>query len=144
MGSRDQLIARRWWLLQLTALLIHVADEAIGDLVSYYNLTIDEINSDLGTTVLPTLILEYWLAAMLIVIAILFSLTRWVSRVSSMARRLVLVVSALMVLNGVGHVIGSIFLGHLLPGFWSSPLLIVVSAVVFRHFVKSPPLVPES
>jgi len=144
LGSRDQLIARRWWLLQLTALLIHVADEAIGDLVSYYNLTIDEINSDLGTTVLPTLILEYWLAAMLIVIAILFSLTRWVSRVSSMARRLVLVVSALMVLNGVGHVIGSIFLGHLLPGFWSSPLLIVVSAVVFRHFVKSPPLVPES
>lgn len=131
-------------MLQLTALLIHVADEAIGDLVSYYNLTIDEINSDLGTTVLPTLILEYWLAAMLIVIAILFSLTRWVSRVSSMARRLVLVVSALMVLNGVGHVIGSIFLGHLLPGFWSSPLLIVVSAVVFRHFVKSPPLVPES
>jgi hypothetical protein len=35
-----------------------------------------------------------------------------------------------MIANALGHIVGSIYFGRLIPGFWSSPLLLPAAVYV--------------
>ncbi len=47
------------------------------------------------------------------------------------------VVGVLMIGNGMGHILGSAYMGQLLPGFWSSPFLILAAILVVANGLRT-------
>ena len=66
------------------------------------------------------------------------ALTLLVIRGGTFIRILTTVLGILMILNGLGHMLGSVYFGRLLPGFWSSPFLLVTAVYVVIRGFSSP------
>lgn len=123
------------WVLMITAVLVHVLDETVSGFLPFYNNLVFDLKNDLGFFPMPTFSFGIWLGGLIIVIIVCFSLTPIVRRGGRLIRTLTTLLGILMVLNALGHIIGSIYLGRLLPGFWSSPFLLLTAVyVVVRGF----------
>ena len=132
------------WILLCIALGIHVFDEAINDFLSIYNPTVNLIRQHAPFVPLSTFTYGVWLAGLIIGIIVLLCLSPLVFRGN---RRMFLVSYALgtiMILNAIGHIAGSVMLGRLMPGVYSSPLLlggaIFLIMATRNHQSKSPVL----
>ena len=126
------------WVLMISALAIHVFDEATSGFLIFFNRQVTNIREQLGFFPIPNLTFEIWLTALIIGIIICFLLTPLVKRGGRFVRAFTTILGILMIVNAIGHLLGSIYTGRLLPAFWSSPLLLLTALfVVIRGFNKT-------
>jgi hypothetical protein len=126
-------------LLLVFALGLHVVEEATTGFLPFYNETVLGLRERLGFFPAPTFSFGLWLGGLIAGVALLFLLTPLVVRSGPVLRWACVAFGVLMVFNGLGHVLGSVYLGTVIPGFWSSPLLIITgSYMVYRLAVTRP------
>ncbi|UCG62148.1 MAG: hypothetical protein JSV52_02355 [Candidatus Zixiibacteriota bacterium] len=126
------------WALLVCAEAIHVADEAAHGFLSFYNPFVRDMRESLGFWPMPTFSTEVWLIGLILAIIISFLLIPIVVRGGRFIRVVVIAIGIIMVLNSLAHMFGSVYFGYLLPGFWSSPLLLAASIfVVVRGFRRA-------
>ncbi|UCB51503.1 MAG: hypothetical protein JSV10_05730 [Candidatus Zixiibacteriota bacterium] len=128
------------WVLMISAVAVHVFDETVSDFLPFYNELALNLRERLGLFPLPTFTFGTWLGGLIAAIIICFSLTPIVNRGGRFIRAFTTILGIIMVANALGHMLGSLYFGRLLPGFWSSPLLLVTAVfVVIRGFSGAPP-----
>ncbi|MFB3922600.1 MAG: HXXEE domain-containing protein [Terriglobia bacterium] len=133
------------WLLLCGALALHVADEALTDFLSVYNPAVEGIRRSFPFFPMPTFTFQAWLAGLIAAVGLLsvlafpaFQGRRWMVL-------LAYPFGILMLLNGSGHVAGSIYLGRMMPGVYTAPLLVgtsiylLVRAWQARKLSRRPP-----
>ncbi len=118
------------WLLVLSSLSVHVFDEAVTGFLPFYNQLVPDLRERLGFFPMPTFSHTVWLGGLITVIALGFCATPLVYRGVKGIRIVALVLGVLMILNACGHMLGSLYFGYLLPGFWSSPLLLAAASLL--------------
>lgn len=126
------------WLALASAVGMHVLDEALSDFLSVYNPTVVALRGRLGWWPMPTFTYEAWLSGLIVGIVLLFALSPLLFLGARSFRPVAYVFAFLMILNGVGHVVGTIAgrtvpevtFSRPMPGFWSSPALIAAAAWV--------------
>ncbi|OHE77328.1 MAG: hypothetical protein A3G75_03615 [Verrucomicrobia bacterium RIFCSPLOWO2_12_FULL_64_8] len=119
------------WIALCIALAVHVTDEAATDFLSVYNPTAAAIRNRFPLLPLPTFTFGVWLAGLCAAIVILLGLSRPAFRGSRAVLWLAYPFAVLMFMNGLGHIGGSFYRGNLMPGVYSSPLLLLASAWLF-------------
>jgi hypothetical protein len=126
----------RAWLGLAAAIAIHVADEALTDFLAVYNPTVLKIRARFPWIPLPTFSFRVWIGGLAAGVALMFSLsplafraTRWIVIVS-------VPLAVLMVGNGLGHLASSLYMRRLMPGVYSSPVLIAASLFVLIHALR--------
>jgi len=119
---------RGWaWMSLCLALAAHVFDEAMTDFLSVYNPTVQAIRQKFQFFPMPVFTFEVWLTGLIAAIVILLLLTPFAFRQREWIRLLSYPFAILMLLNGLGHIAGSFYLGRLAPGVYSAPLLLAGS-----------------
>jgi hypothetical protein len=119
---------RGWaWVALCLALAVHVFDEAMTDFLSVYNPTVQAIRERLPFLPLPVFTFENWLTGLITAITILLLLSPFAFQRAGWMRALSYLFAILMVLNGLGHIAGSFYLGRMMPGVYSAPLLLAGS-----------------
>jgi hypothetical protein len=122
---------RAWAWLALTAgLALHVADEAANDFLAVYNPNAARIREALPFLPIPTFAFASWIAALATAVAILLALTACVVRAQRWTIVTGYVYGAIMLINGVAHASASLFLGRLMPGVLSSPVIVPAAIVL--------------
>ena len=118
--------AQAWWVL-VGALAVHVADEALTDFLKFYNPLVLSIRSRVPWFPMPTFTFPIWLAglmALVLILAVLGGAVRRGVRGTAIASW---ALAAIMFLNGLGHLGGSLYFGQWLPGTTSAPFLLIGS-----------------
>jgi uncharacterized protein with HXXEE motif len=119
---------RGWaWMSLCLALAAHVFDEAMTDFLSVYNPTVQAIRQKFQFFPMPVFTFEVWLTGLIAAIIILPLLAPFAFRQRGWIRLLSYPFAILMLLNGLGHIAGSFYLGRLAPGVYSAPLLLAGS-----------------
>ena len=119
------------WLLLVVALGAHVADEALNDFLALYNPAVDFLRDRLSYFPLPNLEFSGWLTGLVFAVVILLFLTPLANARGRGMRGVALFFSIFMIANGVGHLVVSVFLGYIMPGAWSSPVLVLAGANLY-------------
>ncbi len=114
------------WVALTAALACHVADEALTDFLSTYNPIVRAARERFGWFPMPTFTFGVWLAGLCVLVVILL-LSPLAYRGSRALRLMALPYAAIMLLNGIGHLAGSMYLGRWAPGATTAPLLLVAS-----------------
>ncbi len=133
--SRRQCYRRHWWawICLCAALAIHVVDEALTDFLAIYNPAVLTIRERYPSMPLPTFTFETWLALLIFAVIALIAASyfvwrgRWAMRPSSH------VFAIGMLLNGLLHIAWSAYAWKLMPGVYSSPLLLVASIALIVY-----------
>jgi len=110
-----------------------VIDEALNNFLELYNPIVLKIRESIPFIPLPTFTFKIWIAGLSILIILLFSLTPFVFKRNKIIIRLIQVFSILMIFNGLGHIIGSIYYSKIIAGMVSSPFLII-AAICLIYF----------
>lgn len=124
------------WVTLAAALALHVLDEALNDFLSVYNPMVLAIRQKLPFLPLPTFTFEVWIAGLISAIVLLFCLSPFAFHGAKWLRWPARIFAVLMILNGAQHIIGSFYLGRLMPGVYSSPLLIAASLYLLKALWK--------
>jgi hypothetical protein len=120
---------RGWaWVALCLALAVHVFDEAMTDFLSVYNPAVQAIRERLPFLPLPVFTFENWLTGLITAITILMLLSPFAFRRAGWMKAIFYPFAILMLLNGLGHIAGSFYLGRLMPGVYSAPLLLAASS----------------
>jgi hypothetical protein len=115
------------WMALCLALAFHVTDEALTDFLSVYNPTVLAIRRRLPLLPLPTFTFKVWLTGLIIAIILLLALSPFAFRGVRWMIFLAYVFGIFMAANGLQHIASSIYMGRLMPGVYSSPLLVICS-----------------
>ena len=114
-------------MLLALALALHVADETTNDFLSVYNPTVEAVRRQIPWLPLPTFTFPVWLGGLILAVTVLLALSPLASRGSRALRLFSLPYGVMMLLNGLGHIGSSIYMGRFMPGVYSSPLLLAAS-----------------
>jgi len=114
------------WMALCAALAIHVADEALTDFLSVYNPAVLAIRTRVPIP-LPTFTFNVWLTGLIVGVIVLFSLSCFAFRGARLMAWLSYPFAIMMTANGLGHIASSVYMGKLMPGVYSAPLLIAGS-----------------
>ena len=141
------------WIMMWTALAIHVTDEALTGFLFVYNPTVLALRAMLGFWPMPTFEFREWLIDLSVGIIILATLSPFAFRNAWWIRPIFLFVAIVAgLLNAAGHTIATV-LDHTVdtvrfarpaPGFYSSPLLIIVSIYSLLQLRRSKSLETRS
>lgn len=115
------------WVALCAALAVHVADEALTNFLSVYNPAVQIIRSHVPFLPLPTFSFPVWLGGLIAGLIVLFSLSPFAFGAARLMVPLSYFFGILMLGNGLMHIGSSFYLGRLMPGVYSSPLLLVCS-----------------
>ena len=119
------------WLCLSLALCAHVTDEALTGFLAVYNPTVLAVRAQYAWFPMPTFEFRGWLIGLILAIVFCLILTPFAFRNARWLRPLAYFFAVLMLLNGMGHTLATIF-GQTVssvhfprpaPGFYSSPLL---------------------
>jgi hypothetical protein len=119
------------WILLSIALSLHVTDEALTDFLSVYNPTVQTIRKRFPFLLLPVFRFRVWLTGLCLGICVAFTLSFLAFRGDRLAIVIAYPVAILMFANGLGHIIASLHRRRMMPGVYSSPLLVAASAYLF-------------
>jgi Protein of unknown function with HXXEE motif len=122
----------RAWLLLVGALAIHVADEALTGFLDFYNPLVRSIRSSVPWFPMPTFTFGVWLTGLIVLVSVLALLAPVVGRGGVASRLASWILSAVMFLNGLGHLAGSVYWDRWLPGATSAPLMLAASLLLAR------------
>jgi hypothetical protein len=134
-SRRDRIRRRHWWawLGLCAALAIHVADEAVTDFLSIYNPAVLSIRERYPALRLPVFTFESWLFLLIFAVLALIAASYFVWRGRWAMRPISYIFAAVMLLNGLLHIAASLYMGKLISGVYSSPLLLAASlALIFQ------------
>lgn len=124
-------VARRlgWaWVALTLALAAHVADEALTNFLSIYNPAVEAIRARVPWIPLPTFTFPIWLTGLILLVLVLLMLSPYAFRGRRWMVWLAYPLGVIMLLNGLGHFAGTVYLGRPMPGVYSSPLLLAAAA----------------
>ncbi len=124
------------WLALALCVAVHVADEASTGFLDVYNPAVRGIRTRLPFLPLLTFTLRIWLALLIAGIFLLLALSVFAYRGAPWIVCLAYPFGILMLLNGVAHLPGSIFVQRLMPRVYSAPLLLGASLyllIMARH-----------
>lgn len=124
------------WLALAAALALHVTDEALTDFLAVYNPVVRKIRGRLPWLPLPTFSFRVWIVGLAAGIALMFSLSPLAFRGTRWIVLAALPLSVVMVGNGLGHLGSSLYLRRLMPGVYSSPVLIAASSFVLVYALR--------
>ena len=116
------------WVVLCLALAVHVVDEALTDFLSVYNPAVGAIRERVRWLPLPTFSFEVWLGGLIVAVIVLSSLTVLVLRGARWMTPVSYAFGALMFVNGLVHIVGSLERGRSMPGVYSAPLLLAASS----------------
>jgi hypothetical protein len=122
----------RAWLLLVSALGIHAIDEAATGFLAFYNPLVLSIRSRWSWFPMPTFTFGPWLAGLGILVLVLVLLAPAVRRGAVGTRLASWALSIIMFMNGLAHLVGSLYFQRWLPGATSSPFLLVASVMLAR------------
>lgn len=122
----------RAWFLLVAALAVHVVDEALTGFLDFYNPLVLSIRSQIAWFPMPTFRFGTWLAGLAALVVGLALLAPVVRRGSVFVSFAAWAFAIIMSLNGIGHLVGSMYFQRWLPGATSGPLLIAASALLMR------------
>lgn len=122
----------RAWLLLVGALAVHVIDEALTGFLDFYNPLVLSIRSEIPWFPMPTFTFGVWLSGLIVAVVALACLTPAVARGGVGIAFASWALSTIMFLNGVGHLVGSLYFQRWLPGATSAPLLLIASVLLAR------------
>ena len=115
------------------ALAIHVADEALTDFLGVYNPAVVAIRERFPAIALPTFTFETWIALLIFAVVALAVASYFVWKGRWAMRPISYVFAIVMLLNGLLHIAWSIYVGKLMPGVYSSPLLLIASIALIIY-----------
>jgi hypothetical protein len=123
------------WLALCLAFVLHVVDEAVTGFLSVYNPTVTAVQERFHWFPLPTFEYGEWLVGLIVANIALLALAPFAFRGARWLRPIAYAFAAIMLLNGVGHTLGTIFgrtvasihFARPMPGFCSSPALLAAS-----------------
>jgi hypothetical protein len=121
------------WYFLVAALAIHVADEAMTGFLEFYNPLVLEIRSRVPWFPMPTFTFGIWLGGLVLLVVVLALLGGAVRRGATSTRVASWVLAIIMLLNGCGHLGGSVYFRRWLPGTTSALLLLVASILLMRR-----------
>jgi hypothetical protein len=122
----------RAWLLLVAALAAHVTDEAMTGFLEFYNPLVLRIRSRVPWYPMPTFAFDVWLGGLILALLVLALLAPAVRRGAFGTRLASWAFSTIMFLNGIAHLVGSVYFQRWLPGATSAPLLVVASVLLAR------------
>ncbi|MCE5311032.1 MAG: hypothetical protein LLG20_25620 [Acidobacteriales bacterium] len=123
---------RGWaWVAMAIAIALHVADEATHDFLSLYNPAAEAIHRAVPFLPVPVFTFPVWIAGLTAGVTLMLAVSPAVFRSARWTRPVCYIVPVLMVLNSVGHVAGSLYLGRPAPGVYSSPVLAAAAVWLF-------------
>jgi hypothetical protein len=126
------------WIVMVTSIAVHILDEALTDFLPFYNQLVFDLRGRFQFLPLPTFSFGLWLGGLVLAVAVGFAITPIVDRGGRFIRIATGVLGLLMIANACGHMIGSVYVGRILPGFWSSPILLLAAVfVVVRAWSRS-------
>ena len=129
----------RPWLALSGALALHVTDEALSGFLDLWNPTMLRLRASIPWSPLPTFSFSTWLGGLVVLVIGLFLLSPFALAGSAWLRPLAYVYASIMLLNGLGHLAASVYLGRLAPGVYSAPVLIACSVWLFSRLLRSGP-----
>jgi len=115
------------WVALALALAVHVADEAVNDFLAIYNPSVIALRERIRFFPMPTFTFEVWISVLIAAVLILLALSPLAFRGKKGVRWTAYAFAALMFLNGVGHIAGSLYMRDWMPGVYSSPILMAAS-----------------
>ena len=118
------------WLLLVGALAVHVVDEAATDFLGFYNPLVLSIRRHIPWFPMPTFTFGVWLAGLLVLVLVLAAFAPAVRRGAKATQFVSWLLSAILFINGLGHLVGSLYFGRWLPGATSAPLLLGASVLL--------------
>jgi hypothetical protein len=125
------------WILLTVALACHVLDEAATGFLAVYNPAAARIREVLPWVPVPTFTFNEWIAGLTFAVSGLLA----VSISAFRGQRWILLASypyaLLMILNGLGHLMGSVALRRVMPGAISSPLLLAAAAYLWSTAART-------
>ena len=121
---------QRAWLVLVAVLAVHVADEALTGFLDFYNPLVQRIRGVVPWFPMPTFTFQLWLVGLAGLVVALTLLTPVVRRGGIFASFASWLLSGIMLLNGLGHLTGSVYFHRWLPGATSAPLLLAASLLL--------------
>jgi hypothetical protein len=115
------------WVLLCLVFASHVIDEALTDFLSVYNPAVGAIQQRLPFLPLPTFTFGVWLTGLIVAVIILLLISPYAFRKGRVVSLLSYPYGIIMFGNGLLHIVGSFYLGRLMPGVYTAPLLITSS-----------------
>lgn len=116
------------WLALTIALACHVADEALTGFLDVYNPIVLAARDRFAWFPMPTFTFGPWLAGLIVAVVVLLALTPAAYARNRALRVFAIPYAAIMLLNGIGHLVGSVILQRWAPGATTAPLLLFASA----------------
>ncbi len=124
----DPLRAWGWaWVGLAVALAFHVLDEAANDFLSVWNPAAERVRQVVPLLPLPTFTYPVWLGGLVLAVVVLLFMSRFAFRGRRWMAPLSYGFALLMMGNGLGHLTFSIAGARLMPGVYSSPLLLAAA-----------------
>lgn len=124
------------WLLLVTSIGLHVFDEAIGGFLPYWNQFVFDMRDRFGFFPAPTFSFAIWFGGLIGAVIAGYCMTLLVARGGKVIRAVTLIFGILMVVNTVGHLLGSFYFGEMIPGILSSPLMLISATYVIIRGLK--------
>ncbi len=115
------------YLLMVFSLGLHVIDEALTGFLQFYNPLVLKLREQFEFIPFPVFPFWLWIPGLSLLVIVLLLLTSIIYRRNRVFIFIIRVFSFIMILNGLGHILGSVYLSRILPGFYSSPLLLALS-----------------
>ncbi len=112
------------WLALTLCLALHVVDEALTGFLDVYNPNVRALRARLPFLPIPTFTFGVWLALLVFAVGALAGISVFAFRGARWMVPWAFVFGAIMLLNGLGHLGSSIYFERLMPGAYSSPLLL--------------------
>ena len=115
------------------ALAIHVADEALTGFLDLYNPAVLSIREKYPLISLPTFTFDIWLSLLIFAVVMLSAVSYIVWKGRWAMRPISHVFAIFMLINGLAHIAISIYMRELMPGVYSSPLLLAASVALIIY-----------
>ena len=128
--SARERFGRAWSTLSVV-LGLHVADEALTGFLSVYNPMVRAARDRVGWFPMPEFTFGRWLTGLCLLVIVLLLLAPLAYRGVRGLRLVAYPFAVLMFFNGLGHLVGSLFLARWAPGATTAPLLLVASCWLF-------------
>ena len=126
---------RHWlaWMALCGALAVHITDEALTGFLDWYNPTVRAVREKYPLIPLPTFTFEIWLSLLICAVVMLVAASYFVWKGRWAMRPISHVFAVFMLVNGLLHIAQSIYMRELMPGVYTSPLLIVASIALIAY-----------
>jgi hypothetical protein len=115
---------------------VHVFDEAMTGFLPFYNSAVLSLRERFALFPAPTFSFELWLGGLIAGILLCFGLTLTVARGGEAIRWVAIILSVIMIINATGHLAGSLYYGRLIPGAYSSPILLLSALYLLLRGTK--------